>query len=78
MTCRYAHLVSTAARLAAAEHLVEVPEPCDETSAYVVTIATEDDGYVVEIRAPLCAVHEAHASFNPRYVRSVGVHHQTT
>lgn len=73
--CRYGDLMFTALLLAALE-----PEEarCDASADYVVTVATDKDGFVVEIRAPMCSVHEAHVSFNPGYRRSVKLRPATT
>ena len=66
--CHYADLVFVASMLAA--HEPEPTEECTEPARYTVTIATDRDGFVIEIRTPMCPVHEAHASFNSGYVRS--------
>ena len=66
--CRYGDLVLAASLLATAE-----PDEveCDEFAEYTAIIATDNDGFVIEIRTPVCPVHEAHVSQNLRHVRSI-------
>lgn len=66
--CRYGSLLLTA-------HLLAFTDPdyvqCDELAEYKAIIATDDDGFVVEVTTPVCPVHEAHVSQNPRFKRSI-------
>lgn len=66
--CRYGSLLLTA-------HLLAFTDPdyvqCDESAEYKAIIATDDDGFVVEVTTPVCPVHEAHVSQNPRFKRSI-------
>jgi hypothetical protein len=68
MLCRYGDLLQASALLAMA--YVD-PVDCGEFAEYTALIATDNDGFVIEVTTPVCPVHEAHVSQNPRYVRSI-------
>jgi hypothetical protein len=68
MRCRYGDLLLTAELLASDE-----PEyvRCEEPAAHLAIIANDDNGFVIEVTAPLCLSHEAHVTQNPGYKRSI-------
>lgn len=72
--CRYGSLLGTASALSGID--VE-PVDCDEVATYKAIVSTDDEGFVVEITAPVCPVHEAHVVHNVGYKRSIKLREST-
>lgn len=66
--CRYGDLLSAATLLGATE---TDPVVCNKPAVYAALIATDTDGFVIEITTPVCPVHDAHVSQSPGYRRSI-------
>jgi hypothetical protein len=66
--CRYGDLMLAGLLLASEE-----PQyfRCQWTATHLVMVGTDDDGFVVDIAAPVCPVHEAQVEHNAGYKRSI-------